>query len=793
MQIRNGLIIFVLTVAGSLMAVEKTPVDWVNPTIETNKGRWFFCTPGSRPFGMVASAPHTVNRNQKGGGYVYSENDIKGFTQIHGWMMGGLNVMPTAGNIDPTLYEQWNSTFSHDTEVIKPGYQKVFLDRYKTWVELTSTDRVALYRYTFTENKPADILMVLGGKLGNCTMAGVSAKKVSSQKIEGEFSTIYRQWGGPGDVKVFFVIEFSKPFDGLDGWMAQERLLEITELKAAPVTEDERFCVDKRKIRTLGADPKYNAGMSARYSVEADDELVVKIGISYTSIENARNNLKTECPHWDFDRVVQESRDDWNNWLGTVAVKGGSDELKTKFYTDLWHVLLGRHKIDDVSGDYPDRTKILREHRASRFLTEFKVKTVPKDENGKPLFHMYNSDSWWHSCWNLNILWGLGWPEVMDGMSASMMQYAKNHISNGHQGVIPRGPCGGGYSGIMTGCSGVPLIASTYQKGLLKKASADDALDLMKRNFTKENFPAGEAGVTTLYSFEVWTMAQMAKALGDQETCDFFTERSRIWASLYRPEYKLLFSKKTDGSWVTNDPKAGRGSGWTESNSWVGTWGVSHDLPFLAQLMGGPAEAAKKLNTGFEDSAVENFTGSYGTRAVNFGNETGHCNAHVFNYFGHPWLSQYWVREVSTKTFGGTSPDHGYGGHDEDQGKTGAVSALMKLGLYSVRGTASSEPIYEITTPEFEEVTIKLDPNYYSGKEFRIKCYDQKPENVYIQKARLNGEPLENCWFYHQDFAKGGLLELWLGAEPNKDWGVKELPPSGSPVAIGNSKMENGS
>jgi predicted alpha-1,2-mannosidase len=776
---KHTILALILITSSALMASVKQPVDWVDPTIETNKGRWFFCTPGSRPFGMVAAAPHTVNKNQKGGGYVYSENDIKGFTQIHGWMMGGLNLMPTTGGVDPTLYEQWNSPFSHDSEVIKPGYQKVFLDRYNTWVELTSTDRVALYRYTFSEDAAADILMVLGGRVGNVTMAGANAKKINDRTVEGEFSTILRQWGGPGDVKVFFVIEFSQPFAGLDGWLKQTRLTAIDELKAEPVSEAERFITSRGEIRKRWSDPKYHAGMSARYDAKAGDALVVKIGISYTSLENARNNLRTECPHWDFDRVVQESRDEWNDWLGKVAVKGGSDALKTKFYTDLWHVLLGRHKIDDVSGDYPDRTTILREHRASRFLTEFKVKTLPKGGDGKPLHHMYNSDSWWHSFWNLNILWGLGWPEVMDGMSASMMQYAKNHIANGHQGILPRGPCGGGFSGIMTGCSAVPLIASTYQKGLLKKAAAEDALGLMKRNFTKQEFPVEKAGVSTLYSYEVWTMAQMAKDLSDQDTYDFFEQRSHLWTSLYRPEYQLLFSRKADGSWMTDEPKAKRGAGWDESNSWVGTWSVAHDLPLLAALMGGPVEAAQKLNIGFEDSALENFTGSYGTRSVNFGNETGHCNAHVFNYFAHPWLSQYWVRQVSIKTFGGTDPDHGYGGHDEDQGKTGAISALMKLGLYSVRGTAASEPIYEITTPEFEEVTIQLDPNYYSGREFTIKCYDQQPENVYIQSAKLNGEPLQNCWFTHKEFAQGGLLELWLGHEPNKAWGkgpVAESP-----------------
>ena len=361
---------------------------------------------------------------------------------------------------------------------------------------------------------------------------------------------------------------------------------------------------------------------------------MVKIGISYTSIENARNNLETECPHWDFDQVVQESFDEWNDWLGKIEVRGGSDELKTKFYTDLWHVLLGRHKLDDVSGDYPDRTKALKQ-KGERYFTEFQIKTLPKDEDGQALHHMYNSDSWWYSFWNLNVLWSLGWPGVMDNMSASMMQYAQNHMANGGHGQLPLGPSGGGYTGIMEGCSAVPLIASTYQKGLLTKAASGDALDLMKRNFSTEPFPVQQASLTTLHVFEVWSMAQMAKDLGDHETYEFFMERSRLWTELYRPEYQLLFSKNEDGSWSTDDPKEkSRKSGWNESNSWVGTWSVSHDLAQLAELMGGPTAAAMKLNAGLEDSQAEHFTGSYGTRSINFSNESGHSNAHVFNYLG---------------------------------------------------------------------------------------------------------------------------------------------------------------
>jgi predicted alpha-1,2-mannosidase len=760
------------------------PVDWVDPTIESNKGRWFFCTPGSRPFGMVSAAAHTKNANQGGGGYNHGVNDIKGFTQVHAWQMcGGVNLMPTTGGVDPRLYEKWNSGFGHDTEVIKPGYHKVFLDRYKLWVEQTSTDRVALYRYRFTESKPADILMVMGGKLGNCTMAGAKARKVSATEVEGEHGTIYRQWGGPGDIKVFFVIRFSKPFDELNGWNQEEEIKDITDLKAKQIEEIHRVDYDPG-LRRAKAHPSFHAGMSARYNVKAGDELVVKIGISFTSIENARKNLDAECPHFDFDRVVQETRDIWNEWLGKIEVKGGSDQLKTKFYTDLWHVLLGRHRLDDINGDYPDRTTILKGER--RYMADFKVKTVPKDEDGRPKYHMYNSDGFWITSWNLNVLWGLGWPHMMDEMSASMLQYAKNQKENMGKsvGFLPRGPVGGGYSYVIGAASSVPLIASTYQKGLLTKVDPKEALPPMagtvgssrKSLYGKTGFLGKRPGRNILQNFEDWTLAQMLADLGETADAEYFEDRSHGWIWHYNPEVGLLTARDSDGTWFSSDPMAAHGKGgWMETNSWNGTWGVAHDIPRLAKLMGGPDKLADKLDHAFGMAAKTEFSGSYGDGYMNYSNQPSCSNAHVFNHASHPWLSQYWVRQISEKVFGGTDPDTGYGGHDEDQGQMGGVSALMKIGLFSLRGNTGREPIYEITTPEFDEVTIKLDPKYYSGREFKIKTYDNSKENLYIQKARLNGKPLDNCWFYHKDFAKGGLLELWLGPKANETWGKSPL------------------
>jgi len=166
------------------------------------------------------------------------------------------------------------------------------------------------------------------------------------------------------------------------------------------------------------------------------------------------------------------------------------------------------------------------------------------------------------------------------------------------------------------------------------------------------------------------------------------------------------------------------------------------------------------------------FYSTYGEGYVSYGNQPGCSNAHVFNHAGYPWLSQYWVRRVSRQAYGGTNPNIGYGGHDDDQGQMSGVSALMKIGLFSLRGTRSKDPIYEITAPEFDEITMTLDPEYYPGKTFTIKTYDNSDENCYIQKAKLNGKRLDNCWFYHKDFAKGGMLELWLGPKPNKKWGA---------------------
>lgn len=728
--------------------------SWVDPYIETNRGRYFFFITGSRPFGMVSAAPHTRNKNQNGGGYNYNEDEILGFGQIHAWMLSGIEVMPAPATVNPSGGEQaWKSKFSHHDEIVQPGYQRVYLQDHKTWVELTSTDRVSFYRFRFAKDMKAQVLTNLGGYLANSTMENADVRKISDREFEGSFSSTRRYWGGPKDVKVFFVVQFDKA-NRLNAWKGRKHETDISRISGDSV------------------------GVAAQYDVKAGDVVQMKIAISYTSIDNARNNLNTECTTWEFDQVRNDSKRIWNEWLGKIKVEGGTDAQKIKFYTDLWHVLLGRQKINDVSGDYPDRTTGKREGNFTDAV--FKIKTLPRDEKGQLKYNMYNSDAWWLTQWNLNILWGLAWPSVQDEMSASMIQYADNGY------LLPRGPSGGGYSYIMTSCPATPLIVSTYMKNMLTKVDADHAFEVIKRNhlpggmlgsekeinfYTKNGWWPNNVGITAEAAFQDWTIAQMALKMGKKKDHSFFMKRAEGWKKCFNPKWKLLFPKDEQGRFMHDDPLSGHG--WVEANAWQGTWSVSHDIAGLAKLMGGNDTLCSKLNYAFEKAAPSDFVFAYTDGYVSYANQPGCSNAHVFNHAGKPWLSQYWVRKAKEQAYGGTTPDLGYGGHDEDQGQMGGVSALMAMGLFSLQGNASVTPAYDITSPVFDKITIALDPRYYSGKQFVITTHNNSEANLYIQKAVLNGKPHDRFWFSHEEYAKGGELELFLGPEPNRNWGVK--------------------
>lgn len=741
----------------------KDYVSRVDPFIESTRGRYFFFVTGSQPFGMISAAPLTRNKNQYGGGYNYNSTEVLGFPQVHCWMLSGVTLMPVVGQVDVTQGEQvWKSSFSHAGEVAQPGYHRLYLDKYKMWVEQTASDRVSFYRFTYTDKASAvmNVLLNVGGYVSTTTMTGADIRKVNAHEIEGSVNTVGRLWGGPENVKIYYVIRFEKPMLQMDGWDGAKTYTDIRELQGTGEATPRN-----QGMSYYDAPP---AGISAQYQVNTGETLQVKCAISYTSIENARLNLESEIQDWDFDQACADSRAEWNEYLGRIDVKGGTAAQQTKFYTDLWHALLGRHKIDDVSGNYPDYTD--GEQRGSQTVNiRYKTRMLPKYKTGKSKFHMYNSDAFWLTQWNLNVLWGLAWPEIQDDFAACLVQYAENG------GLLPRGPNAGGYSYIMTTCPATSLITSAYQKNILTKVSPDVAYRVMVENhkgggmigskeqialYEKAGYYPDNAGTTVEAAFQDWALSQMAEKMGKKRDASFYKKRSGGWTALYNDEYKLLFPKKADGAWLHTEPL--NGNGWVEANAWQATWSVSHGISQLAELMGGNKVLCERLNYAFEQARPQDFVFGYSSGYVSYANQPGCSNAHVFNYAGAPHLSQYWVRQVNEKAYGGTTPDKGYGGHDEDQGQMGGVSALMSIGLFSLKGTCDTEPVYEITAPVFDEVNIKLSPKYYSGKTFQIKTYNNSAENCYIRKSSLNGKPLDTFWFYHKDFIQGGSLELWL-------------------------------
>ncbi len=742
-------------------------VGKVNPYIETARGRYFFFATGSLPFGMISSAPLTRNKNQYGGGYNYNSKDILGFPQLHDWMMGALVAMPVTGDIDLCGGEQaWKSPFLHEGEIVRPGYHRVYLEKYKTLVEQTVTDRVSVYRCTYSEpTSDASMLLSLQGYVGTTTMVRPRVSKIDERTITGELTTVGRLWGGPDSVKVYYAVCFDRPIVSMNGWSEKGVDKDIvyfsSEASAVKHYPDQYFSYWDAP----------SAGVRMAFGdMMPGDTLGMKIAVSYVSRENALENIAGECPDWDFDSVHRAATSVWNQWLGRIDVSGGTSSQQEKFYTDLWHVLLGRHKINDLNGDYPDYTQGRRDGAVTRDI-KFKSRKLPMNADGTPKFNMYNSDSFWLSQWNLNVLWGLAWPEVLDDFSACLVQYAENG------GLIPRGPNIGGYSYIMTACPGTSLICSAFQKGMMTKINPMVAYKHMKRNHTgggmmgspeeiehyeTKGYFADNAGITLEAAFQDWALAEMASRLGQRKDADYFRKRASSWPVLFNDSLKLIMPKLSDGRWLHNNPLDGWG--WVEANAWQATWSVSHQLDRLAELMGGCDSMAHKLDYAFRMAEKDDFLSSYSSGYVSYANQPGLSNAHVFNRIGHGELAQKWVRKVQAKSYGYNNPDRGYGGHDEDQGQMGAMSALMAIGLFSVTGTASSEPVYDITSPIFDKVTIKLQAPYYTGSEFVIEMTNNSEENYLIGSAEFNGTAINPhmALLKHSSLAKGGCLKINL-------------------------------
>ncbi len=715
---------------------------------------------------MVNLSPDTSVGGDWLYGYLYGDTNIMCFSHVHGWQIYGVPVMPVTGELQSQKgLTAAASEFSHADEVIHPGYHKVFLKRYGITAELTSTTRVGFHRYTFPASDKSYIAFDTGATL----LAGMDASelhRVSDTELAG-YSVMSRTPRRPKPFTIYFVAQFNRPMAAFGTWQNGKLIEPLADAVSGT-----------------------NAGGYARFTTTNGEQILMKVAISYTSEENARKNLAAELPGWDFDAVVRDSRDDWNRWLGRIEVQGGTEAQRIKFYTDLWHALLGRRIVSDVDGSYCDNT-------GSKTM----IRQVRLDANRKPLFPHYNSDAFWGSHWSLNILWSFAYPEVMDGFCNTMVDMYRNG------GLIPRGPAGGNYTYVMIGDPAAPFIAAAYNKGIrhydveqayaglrknalpggirdhagyehAKNAEGGGMKYYVERGYVPEDIGGkgmhkDGAAMTLEYAYEDWTLAQFALALGKTNDAEWLTGRSFNYTNLWDPAMKLMHPRTVDGTWLkdfgpTSKPGDFAQKGFTEASASVYTHFVPQNVPDLIRLFGGNDAYAEALNRQFELAEPKRFVAPHdhhGDAYADYDNEPSMEMAHLFNYAGKPWLTQKWVREVQATAYGDITPNGGYCG-DEDQGQLGALSALMAMGLFDVEGGASVKPTYQITSPVFDRVTIHLNRDYFPGNTFVITTKNNSAANLYIQSAKLNGQPWNQFWFPHADLVKGGTLELELGPQP---------------------------
>lgn len=750
------------------------PVDMVNPWVDAANSRWFFFNSASRPFGMVNLSPDTGVNSDWGSGYRYHSDSIKCFSHVHDWQLSGVPVMPTIGDFKGHLgNENYGSLFSHNKEVVKAGYHKVILDAYNITAELTSTTRVGFHKYTFPKSEQSHILFDFSTFLGPSDTQKGYVKKVNNHEIEG-YAIMAPTIRRPKTLTVFFVAVFDKSFDTFKGW----RKGQLEEVKES--IEGER------------------TGVYVSFKTTEGEIRKMKVAISYVSEEQARLNLKTELPHWDFDKVVTDSQNDWNNWLSRIEIQGGTPLEQSRFYTDLWHALLGRRIISDVNGKYSDMTG-----------RERLIKQIPLDANGMPKFNHHNFDALWGAQWSLNTLWHLVYPEVTESFINSML------LMYNDGGLIPRGPAGGNYTFVMTGAQSTPFIVSAYLKGI-RGFDITKAYEGMRKNhfpgglmskagYEHKTFKGGgieyyiergyvphpltnikygfhqDGSTQTLeYAYQDYTLAQMAKALKKTDDYNLFMKRAENYKNIWNPEIGWMWNRTLDGKWGEPVDILRYDNGWEEGNAAQYTWFVPHDVQGLINLMGGREAFTTKLNSSFEKAQKHDFVSGkshdketleeYRRVYINYGNQPSMQTPFLFNFSGSPWLTQYWTRQIIDKVYSGISPDFGYSG-DEDQGLMGSLAVLLKTGLFSTSGGTTPKPYYEISSPLFNKITFHLNPKYYKGKQFVIEANNNSANNVYIQSAQLNGITLNKPWVLHESVVNGGKLILNMGENPNKTWG----------------------
>jgi predicted alpha-1,2-mannosidase len=726
----------------------KEPVDYVNPNIGTIGHLLTATVPYVQyPHGMARLAPVTTPGTQ----------DRYLADKIFGFPAGPATLMAYTGELsyDPARIA---SHYDHDFETATSYWYKVRLDDSDIEAEFTASALAGYYRFTFPTSVHAHVSLSM--RSGEIEAAGPNAVSGSGTGGRGRGGD-----GGPD----FFYAEFSKPLAGYRTWQGSN----------------------------LSQDPQQsgsNVGLATDLASAAGQQIEVRVGISHISVEQAHKNLEREIPNWGFDAAKAKARAIWNQALGAIQVKGGTQRQRTIFYTALYRTLC---RMTDVTED-------------GQYYSGYDHQVHPAEGH-----HFYVDDGLWdtyRSAHPLSLL--IETAQQLDMVRSFIRMYQQS-------GWLPSFPSLAGERAVMIGHHSTALIADVYTKGY-HDFDAEMAYAGMRKNATEATmlpwrrgplteldkvylekgfFPALARGetesvrevhpsehrqavsVTLENCYDDWCLAQVAKGLGKQDDYAYFMKRAHNYANMFDARIGFMAPKTADGNWVEGfDPKLGGGQGgrawFAECNAWVYTWHVQHDVAGLMALMGGREKFAAKLDQLFAEplgtskfaflGQFPDMTGLIGNYPQ--GNEPAFHIPYLFDYCGQPWKTQRRVRQIMDVWYG--DGPLGICG-DEDGGAMSSWYVLSAMGFYPV---TPGEPAYEIGSPLFEETRITLD----KGKVFTITARNVSMQNKYIQSAVLNGKPLDKPWFPHSAMAGGGTLVLVMGPRPNTGWGSapEAAPPS---------------
>lgn len=714
--------------------------QWVDPYIGTDYHGHVFLG-ANIPFGAVQVGPTNYTRGWDWcSGYHYSDSVLIGFSQMHlsGTGIGDLGdvlITPYTGEIKATPGTEndplsgYASKYRHAGEIAKPGYYSVIMDRYNIRAELTSTNHVAFHKYVFPQIDKKHIAVNLEAGIGWDSSVDNFLKQIDDSTFTGyRFSS-----GWAKDQRLFFAIRVSEPVDSL-------KLFDAGEI-----------------IKSSEANSKAVTGVFSFYT-RKNDTIMLKVGISPVSEENALANINNEIPGWDFDMVVNQAHNAWNHELGKIAVKTDNQEQLRTFYTALYHAYFAPVAFNDFNKDY---------------------RGADKKVYSSPGFNNYSIFSLWDTYRAEHPLFTLVQPERVSDMVNTMLAIYEQ------QGKLPIWHLVGNETDCMVGYSAVPVLADAYFKGFTG-FNTDTMFKAMKESSTRDDYGVGylkELGYIPAdkekesvskaleYAISDWCIAQVAKKMGKISDQEYYSKRAEAYREYFDPKTGFVRAKLSNGQF--REPfnpfhSTHEWGDYTEGNAWQYTWLVPQNVEGLIELFGSDSAFVNKLDSLFivegdmGEKASPDISGLIGQYAQ--GNEPGHHIPYLYAFAGKQWKTAEKIRYITTTMFH-DKPDGLCG--NEDCGQMSAWYILSSIGFYQVNPAGGA---FVFGSPLFDEVTLNLP----AGKQFVIKSILNSPENMFIQSVKLNGKSIKRSYITYKEIMNGGTLEFAMGDKPNKNFAQNE-------------------